>query len=273
VTHGLEVAHIRATPQLPGCAARCYRQAMVRLASLVLVATLLAPLAAHAYLLPTEFLIAQMAERRSKMEVRDITVMLTAEIDGEDQPVEERIYLKDPERMRLERQKDEEAAAVYIEREGRRAQGDASAVKLLKGPSTEMLAALLMPRGANIDAMRDRTMANLAALGIDTKTVSITIHGSDARDTAYVIGAKPWETDKPQIWLDSNSFLPIRLISFVDRVKHETRFLDYGSAGTGDWFPRVIENYRGGELVRRAEVSDIKVNQDLPETLFQLPAS
>ncbi len=230
---------------------------------------------AHAYLLPASFLIRQMAERRAKGEVKDCVVQLTAELEGRDEPVDERIYVKNPERMRLERDLGEGASYVVVEKEGKRAEGDTTAVKPSKNPSTELLATLLMPRGREPEDMAARTISILQGLGIETKVIGITIYGKDARETAYTIGAKPTETEKPQLWVDSTTFLPVRLISYVDeggkKVRYESRFFDYQS-GSGDFFPRIIENYRAGKLVRRAEVGDVKVNQELPETLFNVPA-
>lgn len=229
---------------------------------------------AGAYLLPANFLIRQMAERRAKAEVRDCVVQLSADVDGRDDQVDERIYVKNPERLRLERDLGE-SSYVVVEREGKRAEGDTTGVKLSKNPSTELLATLLMPRGREPEDMAARTISVLQGLGIETKVIGITIYGKDARETAYTIGAKPTEVDKPQLWVDSTTFLPVRLISYVDeggkKVRYESRFFDY-TTGVGDFFPRVIENYRAGKLVRRAEVGDIKVNQDLPDTLFQVPA-
>lgn len=241
----------------------------------IFLALVFAAAPARAYLLPASFLIRQMAERRSKADVRDCVVLLSAEMDGREQPVEERIYVKNPERFRLERDLGD-ANYVVVEREGKRAEGAGDALKSSKQPSTEMLASMLMPRGQTTEDMAARTIATLQGLGVETKVVGITIYGRDARETAYVIGAKPYETDKPQLWVDSTTFLPVRLISYVDeggkKVRYESRFFDYTN-DVGDFFPRVIENYRAGKLVRRAEVSDVKVNQDLPETLFQVPAS
>lgn len=251
------------------------RSKVARVAA-VAVFTVVSGLAAsaNAYLLPTGFLIRQMADRRLKSDVRDCVVQLTAEVDGRQDPVEERIYVKSPERLRLERDLGD-SEQVEVEREGHRAEGSANALKATRAPSTELLASLLVPRGHSAEEMASRTVSTLQDVGIDTKVVGITIYGKDARETAYVIGAKPYETDKPQIWLDTNTFLPVRLVSFVDeggkKVRYESRFFDYAT-GSGDFFPRVIENYRAGKLVRRAEVNDVKVNQDLPETLFQVPA-
>lgn len=251
------------------------RLKVARVAAVVMFAAVLGFAAtADAYLLPTGFLMRQMADRRIKSEVRDCVVQLTAEIDGKNDPVEERIYVKTPERMRLERDLGD-SELVQVEREGARAEGSANALKASRAPSTELLAQLLVPKGRDAEDMSARTIGTLQAVGIDTKVVGITIYGKDARETAYVIGAKPTETEKPQIWLDTNTFLPVRLISFVDeggkKVRYESRFFDYAT-GSGDFFPRVIENYKAGKLVRRAEVSDVKVNQDLPDTLFQVPA-
>ena len=51
----------------------------------------------------------------------------------------------------------------------------------------------------------------------------------------------------------------------------ETRFLEFGSPIGGDYFPSVIEVYRDGKRIRRAELSSMTVNQSLPETLFDVP--
>jgi hypothetical protein len=228
---------------------------------------------AQAYLPHTEFLLGQMADRRKRTEVRDLTVLLTADLAELDAPVEERIYLKNPERLRLERESGD-GTKVLVDREGKRAQGTPEALKRVTGGATDLLAQLLMPKGADTETMAARVLAALQALGVDTKVVALTIYGADVRESAYVIGAHPWETDKPQVWLDSSTFLPVRVITLdAQKTRQETRYLDYGSSGTGDWFPRVIESYAGSKLVRRAEVSEIKANQDLPDTLFQLPAS
>jgi hypothetical protein len=42
------------------------------------------------------------------------------------------------------------------------------------------------------------------------------------------------------------------------------RFIDYTSQATGDWFPRVVEVYRGGELQLRVSVlaSETRPNLD-----------
>ena len=245
-----------------------------RLVGLSLIAVTLVASTALAYIPPTEFLLGQMADRRRRTEVRDLTVVLTAELLDVDAPVEERIYLKNPERLRLERETPD-GTTVTIEREGKRAQGTPESQKRVTTGSPDLLAQLLVPKGSDVEAMAARVLAALQALGVDTKVVSLTMYGTDVRENAFVIGARPWEPDKPQVWLDSTTFLPVRVITVdaTSKARLETRFLDYGSSGTGDWFPRIIESYKGKERVQRAEVSEIKANQELPETLFQLPAS
>ena len=68
-------------------------------------------------------------------------------------------------------------------------------------------------------------------------------------------------------------------LSFVRRIainnqlqqKLETRWLEFGSSVTGDWFPRVIEILENDARVERAEVTKIELNKKVPETLFELP--
>lgn len=243
--------------------------------ALIAAVCFIAP-AAHAYIVSAEFIVNQLADRRGALELKDLTVQLVADTEGVDGPVEERIYLKRPERLRYVRELPS-GESIVVEREGKRAEGDDTQLKRSTARSIEMLGVLLAPAGADDTARAQRILAALKAIGIDTTTVSLTLYGADARESAYLIGARAWEKDKPQIWLDQTTYLPVRLIHFVQEngkaVRYESRFTDYGSAAAGAFFPRVIENYRGETRIRRAEVTELKANQELPDTLFQLPPS
>lgn len=242
----------------------------------LVVAVCLASPVAHAYIVSAEFILNQLAERRAALELKDLTVQLVSDTDGVDAPVDERIYLKRPERLRHVRELPS-GETVVIERDGKRAEGSETELKRSTTRSIEMLGVLLAPSGADDTARAQRLLTSLKTLGVDTTTVSLTLYGADARESAYVIGARPWEKDKPQLWLDQTTYLPVRLIHFIQEsgkaVRYESRFTDYGSAAAGAFFPRVIENFRGDVRIRRAEVSELKANQDLPDTLFQLPPS
>ncbi|MEO1174293.1 MAG: hypothetical protein AAFX94_19910 [Myxococcota bacterium] len=244
---------------------------MTRALKIFAFATVLAlALPGQAYISSGIQLVENMSAKRAKLNLRDVSAQLTAEVDTIDTPVEERIFVKSPERLRLVQERPEQTV-VYVEREGARARGSEQSLKKLSGKSTEMLAALLMPRGADNGSKATRLISLLRGIGVNTKVTSLGIYGDDVRNTAYIIGARSWETDKPQLWIDRESFQPVRLVMNADGILHESRFIGYGSPAGGAWFPETIENYRDGKLVRRSRLNEIRTNEDLPETLFAIP--
>jgi hypothetical protein len=221
---------------------------------------------AQAYVLPADYLLRMMADKRRDPKLKDLSAQLDT-TEG-DESFEERLYLKRPERLRTVQQIPD--GAVFVEREGLRGIGTEAKVERYKGPVLDLTAILLMPRGKDLDESTTFIIDTMKGAGIDMGIVTLA-RWEDRR--AYVIGARVWEPEKPQLWIDKNTFLPIRLVLF-DKAKKElveTRWLDFGSPLTGNNFPRIMETYRGGKLTRRAEVTQIKVNQDLPETLFDVP--
>ncbi|MEZ4270663.1 MAG: hypothetical protein R3C68_04285 [Myxococcota bacterium] len=242
----------------------------MRLGFVTLTAALLLTTTASAYVLPASYLLRVLAEKRRSQKMKDLTVHFITEKSGVDHPVDERLYLKKPERLRLI--EEGEGGQIYVEREGRYASGTDGRLTRGQGPVTNLLATLLAPKGENLEDAATHMLAALKAIGVDTSVVSL---GRVDTRPAYVIGARVWETTKPQVWLDKASFLPVKTVvpqgDAKGRVILEKRLLEYGSPVAGNWFPRLVEDYVDGRLVRRAEVSQVLSNQDLPETLFALP--
>lgn len=236
----------------------------------ILLAVLATAATAHAYVLPSTFLLRLLADKRKDQKIEDLSVQMHTDRAAEGDTVEAHVYLKRPAKLR----RVEEGAAqyIYVENRGKRAAGTADALKRLSGPTTDFLALLLVPDYTNTDAMVEQTLGALKAVGVDT---SITSFGRDERKVVYIIGARSWEQDKPQLWLDKSTYLPVRVRGQVkengQQVTFETRLLEWGSSVAGNWFPRVIEEYRNGELVRRSEVTEVKLNQNLPESMFDIP--
>ena len=243
---------------------------MQRMAWIFLVLLSLSATQALAYILPAPFLLQMLAEQRRDLKLRDISAQLEVERHGEDEIFDERLYLKSPERMRLV--DETENGRVYVEREGKRAVGTAERLKPMDGLATDLMARLLMPAGSSVDDMAKRLLATVKSVGIDTEIVSL---ARDNERVVYVIGAKPWEKDKPQLWLDKTSMMPVRFILFAKEgaagARYETRLLGYGGATAGDFLPQTIERYVDGKKVWRATLSKVDVNQKLPETLFVIP--
>jgi outer membrane lipoprotein-sorting protein len=232
----------------------------------VVLAGLLAGDIASAYVLPTEFILRILAEKRRRLNIVDLSIQLTTELES--QHAEDRVYLKNPERLRRVRQEeDADTATVEIIREGRGARGPENAIKRVKG-RLDILPVLLMPVGESVDHMQVRMTKAVAALGIDT---SVTALGRHEDRVCYIIGARAWEKNVSQLWLDKETFLPLRVILVGKGKRSETRWLEFGSSVTGDWYPRVIEVFSNDARVERAEVTKIELNKKVPETLFELP--
>lgn len=233
---------------------------------------------AMAYVLPADYLCRLMAEAR-RPSLKDATLVLEAILADREGSVDERIYLKRPERMRLWRQ----GAPAYVEvvAEGLAASGDEKGPKD-DGTSPNPWPALVFPRGKDVDEAGTRMLEAIEAVGIDSNVVTL---GRYPGGVAYVVGARPWENDRPQLWIDKTSVQPVRILWPVAtdgkagaRAKaagptdrpgagmHELRLLNYVGG-----LPRKLEEYEDGRLLRRSEVTRVTLNQNLPESLFTLP--
>lgn len=116
-----------------------------------------------------------------------------------------------------------------------------------------------------------RTSQFLRAHDIDENVVSLS--RLDKR-VAYVIGAKAWEENKSQLWIDKDLNLPIRLIQ-VDKnsgAVTDTRLLGVGSAVTGEWYPQRIEVWQNGKLVEATTYTSARLNEEVSEDLFKPPS-
>jgi len=117
-----------------------------------------------------------------------------------------------------------------------------------------------------------RGMSFLEQHGIDRTVMSLSRLD---RRIVYVIGAAPGETDKPQLWMDKEYLLPVRLIT-VDKkagVTRDVRLFGYGSAATGEWFPRRVEVWENGTLVEKTTYTRARLNDDVDPELFKPPTT
>ena len=222
---------------------------------------------AHAYILPSDALLLLWAEARRIAPLKDVTLTIDADLAGRDHPVDERYYIKKPERARLMQQDDTQS--IVVDREGVRASGDDKQLKVETDPSPNLFVALLLPRGRSPEEMQARMLHTLQSVGIDTNVVSF---GRFNQNAVYIIGALPWENTKPQVWLDKSALAPVRYMTLIKGQDKpavlETRLLGYGQGPGGPVLPRIFEEYQDGKLLRHAEVTGATFNQDLPETLF-----
>ena len=118
-------------------------------------------------------------------------------------------------------------------------------------------------------SLAERMMRDLEAYGVDTQKIS---HGRFDGRIAFVIGAKPFETNKPQVWIDKDTYHPLRVIVAGKvggkELIREVRFMGWGSSEAGGWYPKIIERLDNGVLKERAVTKSAERNKTFERGLF-----
>ncbi|MEA1900330.1 MAG: hypothetical protein U9N47_06145 [Thermodesulfobacteriota bacterium] len=109
----------------------------------------------------------------------------------------------------------------------------------------------------------------LSLLGVDTSVSSL---GRFQNKTAYVIGAKYPDESVSQIWLDKNTFQPVRWIIIDNKSNKDVLEIRYGDWKQTHkaWYPMRIEFYHNAILVREIYADKIKVNPSFSDELFDI---
>jgi hypothetical protein len=213
---------------------------------------------AMAYIPPASFLLNQLADKRTKTGVRRLKVTMRCR-RGQQELVEHKLYLKVSGQVRRERGK----GAVEICKSGKcwlRGGGK----KPHKLPRWAYLPYLYFVEG---EAKGSRWLALLQSLNLNTKVHAITRFHSRV---AVVLGAKSWERDRPQFWLDKDRFVPLRLMLLEGKSLVDIQWIEWGTKTGGDWFPAVMEIRKDGTVVERCEVDEVTSGVSMPEGLFKL---
>ena len=243
---------------------------MRRLGILIVILAVLAPGRAHAYIPPASFIVGKLAEKRAALNLSEIEVFMETGY-GASEPVVEKLLLKRPQRMRWSRVEGESEWA-YIYKDGEAAEvsskGEVKRAKVEFEPIVEVL----IPKAQAQDPMRDEYLALMRRLQIDPQSVSLARFASRV---AYVIGASAKDRDRHQLWIDKDSFQPVRVMFRGEyqgkKGMWDYQFREFGARETGDAFPRVIERLFDGKVVSHSEVEKVQAGVKLPEASFQLP--
>lgn len=247
------------------------RKGVRRLASMIALVVVAAELAAGpalGYVLPAEAIMAGVARRRSEIGFSTIVVEgRYKRAEG----AEERVWeaIKPGKGHRIERKDAAGNTSVILTTNGKRWSfkvGERAAPPERVG--TDVLFGLF--GNTEKDGNGARGLSFVKGLGIDDSVVTM---ARLEKRIAYVIGAKPWEPNKPQLWVDKELDVPIRLVT-VDKKSGaitDTRYLGVGSAVTGEWFPERIEVWRDGKLVESTTYVSVRLNEDVSDDLFRPP--
>jgi hypothetical protein len=111
----------------------------------------------------------------------------------------------------------------------------------------------------------------LTSLGVD---ISITSLARFQGKIAYVLGAEKPDEYLPQIWIDKDSFQPIRWLTVLDHSEApgnvlEIRYSEWRRV-RGVWYPMHVDYYRDAVLIREIRVESLQVNPDFEENLFKI---
>lgn len=236
-----------------------------KLMGMAVVTTLIIGMSsASAYIVPAEALMDRANNKRRRLDIAGITMQGVIEREGVRSQLWEAIR---PDARRRELRRGEETKVVLdLGRQRYEYTPGSGAVPPARGP-IDLLPALSFPTEADKGGIRGITL--LRGLGIDTSVVSL---GRQNRRIVYVIGAMPNETNKPQLWLDKELMVPVRLVQYDrSRVRRETRWIGFDSPLTTPFYPRRIETWVDGELSESVTYFKIEVNPKLDDALFAPP--
>ena len=120
---------------------------------------------------------------------------------------------------------------------------------------------------------REELSERLLNLGID---VAVTSLGKFDGQLALVIGAEYPDETVPQIWIDKETFQPLRLIitSTNNPYSNSTSYLEMRYSQWQPigkiWYPLQIEFIQDGKTVRTIEVDDYQLNPNFSEGVFDI---
>ena len=130
--------------------------------------------------------------------------------------------------------------------------------------AVDELCAVLSIHSGTEGESKGSLFTHLNALKVDTKQSSL---GRFAGTIAFVLGDRA--EGSPQFWVYKDRMQPAR-VRFTDDAKQpwDVRFLDYTSQATGDFFPRIVEVYKGTELHLRLTVLGADTRPELDTLQF-----
>lgn len=250
----------------------------LRTAALAVAVAVSSP--ALAYFLPPAAVLKRLAQRREQLALQSLEVRGTLDASGEaarglaaiglplsgSEVVVPAVFsMKVPGRCRLEIYPPSGSADRPFVATGRgkvtggrgleRVQ---AAVALLKATC-----ALLGVRSTGADPGRAYT-EELSRLGVPVGEGYL---GQASGRVAYVLGASPAEK-RPQVWIDKQTFQPVRLVAPLGGVLADVRLVDFGSPVGGDAFPRAVEVEDAGSLALKLTAEKLAANPKIPDGLF-----
>jgi len=224
--------------------------------------------ASHSYVLPAkqilDFMIEQFGSTRTFV-VLQKTVIYDPALEGGMREVDEVLYYRYPDRFRCEVSTPGGKQVRVVGPEGAIFVTNGKIIAETENPF-DHFKDLLLYRQAEL------LLKRLSELDVNLDVVSL---GRYKDSIAYVIGAKYPDESVPQVWIEKNTFRPIRYVlrgggpNNADLEKIE--YTDYMPLDKGRWYPARILFFQNGRLARMYVLKTFRVNPDLPDQLFDIP--
>jgi hypothetical protein len=223
--------------------------------------------ASHSYVLPAkqilDFMIEQFGSARTFV-VFQKTVIYDPALEGGMRELEETLYYRYPDRFRGEVSTPEGEQVRVVGPEGAILVTNGKIIGETENPF-DHFKDLLLYRHAEF------LLERLSQMDINLDIVSL---GRYKDKIAYVIGAKYPDESVPQIWIEKDTFRPIRYVvrgcGSKDAGLEEIEYADYTPLGKDRWYPARILFSKNGRLGRMYVLKTFKVNQELHDQLFDI---
>lgn len=144
------------------------------------------------------------------------------------------------------------------------------------GPLTIIDGKAGVGRGSRFDRYKDILLYHsplmlqkrLTFLGVD---VSVSSLGRFQDKIAYVLGAEYPDESVPQVWVEKDTFMPLRWI-VIGKTENDNLEIRYGqwSKKGNLWYPGHIGFYQNDLLLREIDVKKIQVDPRFSEKLFDI---
>jgi hypothetical protein len=244
----------------------------------ILLFGVLVSLGAGAYVLPGGSILRRMVDAREELQlsslkadgslhfygpgVKEAGAALGLPADRPELEMDASLSLKLPGRCRFEVKTLEGNTVAAVNSLGRK-RNEGTEVPALS-EAVRQVCALLAVRAESASEGREVVERHLRALGIEPRTTSLARFDGEV---VYVLGER--EEGSPQFWVYKDGFRPARLrYADAQGTAWDVRFLDYTSPATGEWLPRTLEVWRGGQRVLRFTALQADPRAKLADTLF-----
>ena len=223
--------------------------------------------AIHSYVLPAkqilEFMIQQFGSAHTVV-VWQKTVIYDPALEGGMREVDEVLYYRYPDRFRCEVSTPGGEQVRVVGPEGAIFVTNSKIIAEAETPF-DRFKDLLLYRHAEF------LLERLSELDVNPNVVSL---GRYKDRIAYVIGAKYPDESVPQVWIEKNTFRPIRYVLRSggphDTNLEEIEYTDYVPLDKSRSYPERILFFQNGRLARMYVLKKFRVNPDVPDELFDI---